>query len=294
MTAVAVVAHSGKSLGGGLPELRRTLEERGVSCPQWYVVDKSRKAPRVVERALDHGAELIFVWGGDGMVQRCVDVAAGSKSDLAIVPAGTANLLASNLGIPRSIDAAVEIGLEGGRRSIDVGRMNGERFAVMAGLGLDARVIRDANPELKHVLGRMAYVWSAARNVDTPTFKTRIEVDGRKWYRGDAGCVLVGNVGRAFAGIDVFEDAHDDDGLLEVGVATAEGVVEWVRTFARTAVGGLSKSPFVHLTRARSVEVTVDRKVLYELDGGDRTKRKTFHIGIEPAAVSVCVPRKRA
>ena len=105
---------------------------------------KSRQAPKQVRSALEQGADLIFVWGGDGMVQRCVDVVAGTDATMAILPAGTANLFASNLGMPKHIDAAVEVGLHGGRRKLDVGAMNGERFAVMAGVGFDARVIRDA------------------------------------------------------------------------------------------------------------------------------------------------------
>ena len=75
---VAVIAHSGKTLGGGLPELRRALEAAGVTDPFWCEVPKSRKAPPQVRRALDAGAELIIAWGGDGLVQRCVDVLAGS------------------------------------------------------------------------------------------------------------------------------------------------------------------------------------------------------------------------
>ena len=76
---VAVIAHAGKTLGGGLPELRRVLEAAGVADPFWCEVPKSRKAPAQVRRALDEGAELIVAWGGDGMVQRCVDVLAGSE-----------------------------------------------------------------------------------------------------------------------------------------------------------------------------------------------------------------------
>ena len=141
---VAVIAHAGKSFGGGLPELRRVLEAQGIEDPFWVEVPKSKKAPAQVKRALDEGAELVFAWGGDGMVQRCVDVLAGSNVGLAILPAGTANLFASNLGIPQDIEAAVAIGLRGDRRELDVGRFNGERFAVMAGAGFDAAMIRDA------------------------------------------------------------------------------------------------------------------------------------------------------
>ena len=78
--------------------------------------------------------------------------------------------------------------------------------------------------------------------------------------------------------------------MLELGVVTAEGLVEWGRTIARTAVGTASKSPFAQTTKARSVKVKLNRKVLYELDGGDRTKVKSFKVKVEPGAVSVCVP----
>src|ERR1700681_3161094 len=134
---VAVVAHSGKTLDGGLPELPRVLAAAGVREPFWCEVPKSRKASAQVRRALAEGAELLFAWGGDGMVQRCVDVLAGSSVSLAIIPAGTADLFATNLGIPKNIEEAVAVGLYGQPRELDVGRFNGERFVVMAGVGFD-------------------------------------------------------------------------------------------------------------------------------------------------------------
>jgi diacylglycerol kinase (ATP) len=289
---VAVVANASKTLDGGLPELRRELAKHGVSDPQWREVQKSRKAPEQVQQALEEGAELIFVWGGDGMVQRCVDAFGNSDASLAILPAGTANLFASNLGIPRNLVAAVDIGLNGERRRFDVGRINGERFAVMAGLGFDARVIRDADKKLKSRLGRSAYIWAATKNLRMKPFQARIDVEGTKWYDGDASVILFGNVGKAFGGIEIFDDAQPDDGLLEVGVGNPQGIVQWTRTFARARFSSTSKSPFVRLTKARSIEVTLRRKGLYELDGGARTKQKTFRVDVEPAAVSICVPAK--
>jgi diacylglycerol kinase (ATP) len=84
---VAVIAHKGKTIGGGLLELRRVLERAGVTNPGWYEVSKSRKAPAKIKRALEAGADLVFLWGGDGLVQRCIDAVAGSDVALAIVPA---------------------------------------------------------------------------------------------------------------------------------------------------------------------------------------------------------------
>ena len=144
MTSVAVVAHQKKTLGGGLDELRSVLAHEGVD-PLWYEVPKSKKAPACARDAIDKGADLVFVWGGDGMVQRCIDALAGSGAAVAILPAGTANLLASNLGIPKDLVEAVDVGLHGEHRALDVGVINGERFAVMAGTGFDARMIKEAD-----------------------------------------------------------------------------------------------------------------------------------------------------
>ena len=290
MSTVAVVAHAGKTLGDGLLELRRELERQGVSDPLWYEVPKSRKAPTQVKRALDEGAELLFVWGGDGMVQRCIDALDGAKIPVAIVPAGTANLFASNLEIPQDIAKAVEIGLKGRRRTLDVGRINGERFAVMAGAGFDAQMIREADAGLKDRIGRVAYVWTGVNQLGRKPFEATIKVDGSTWYEGKASSVLLGNVGELFAGVEAFEGARPDDGKLDLGVVTADSVLDWARTIARTAVGASSTSPFVRVTTARSVEVAFDRKVLYELDGGDRKKVKKLEVEVEPAAIEVCVP----
>jgi diacylglycerol kinase (ATP) len=292
MTRVAVVASRKKVLGGGLPELRRVLESRGLDMDKvfWREVGKSKYAPEQVEKALEHKAELIFVWGGDGMVQRCVDVLAGTPARVAILPAGTANLLASNLGIPKDLEQAVDIGLSGNTRRIDVGRVNGERFAVMAGAGFDARMIGDADGSLKDRFGRLAYIWTGAKNIREPPFRAKILVDGARWYDGDASCILLGNVGKLFGGVEAFEDAHPDDGVLELGVVSADGVREWAGTMVRAVVGTAAKSPHAFTTKGHSVRITLDRKVPYEIDGGDRKKVRKLRIDIEPNAVEICVP----
>jgi diacylglycerol kinase family enzyme len=78
--------------------------------------------------------------------------------------------------------------------------------------------------------------------------------------------------------------------MLELGVVTAESALQWARTIARTAVGTTAKSPFVQMTRARTIEVKLSKQVLYELDGGDHEKVESFEIEVEPGAVEVCVP----
>jgi diacylglycerol kinase (ATP) len=290
MQRVAVVAHAGKSFGGGLTELREVLAREGFTDPLWYEVAKSRKAPKCARRALAHGAEVIFVWGGDGMVQRCIDAAAGTEAVLAILPAGTANLLAVNLHVPAGVTEAVRVGLHGDRRPLDTGSVNGEHFAVMAGAGFDARMIKQADRRMKGRFGRAAYLYTGARNLSAGRVKAVIEVDGKLFFKGRVSCVLAGNVGKVLGGVEAFHGAQPDDGLLELGVATAGNAVQWARTLGRVVLGEAERSPFVHVTRGRHFRVRFDRQLPYELDGGARPAARKLRIKVHPSSVRICVP----
>jgi diacylglycerol kinase (ATP) len=292
MPTVAVVAHAGKSFGGGLGELREVLAREGFADPLWYEVAKSRKAPKYARRALKQGAEVLFVWGGDGTVQRCIDALAGTEAVLAILPAGTANLLAANLGVPDELTGAVRAGLHGERRVLDTGSVNGEHFAVMAGAGFDARMIKDADRGMKDRIGRAAYVYAGVRNLSARRAKAAITVDGSRFFQGRVSCVLVANVGKVLGGVEAFSGARPDDGRLELGVVTAGNPVEWARTLGRVALGQSEKSPFVEVTRGKRFKIQFDRPFPYELDGGARPPATKMRIKVHPASITVCVPAK--
>lgn len=287
---VAVIAHQGKTIGGGLDELRKLVTIDRVDEVLWYEVPKSRKAPGKVRKALAKGADLIFVWGGDGMVQRCADALVGTEATIAIIPAGTANLLAHNLGIPQDLAEAVSIGFNGRRKAFDLGRFNGEHFAVMAGVGFDADMIEAADGSLKDRLGRAAYVWTGLRNVGTAATEMKIKVDGTTWFRGEATCVLVGNVGTVLGAVKVFDDARPDDGWLDIAVCTAEGAAQWARALARIGTGVSDDSPFVRTGRAKRISIKLDAPVTYELDGGARTTTSRIKVRVVPAGITICVP----
>jgi diacylglycerol kinase (ATP) len=291
---VAVVAHRKKSLGGGLSELRETLARYGVSDPLWFEVPKSKKAPKAVKQALKQGAELIFVWGGDGTVQRSLDVLAGTGVPMAVLPAGTGNLFASNLEIPIDLEQAVQVGLNGATTSIDVGTINGERFGVMAGVGADALMIEQADGTLKDRLGRGAYVLTGVRTVTDASVKVRVDVDGAKFYSGKAGSVIVGNVGRVLGGIDAFDDASPQDGVLDVAVVTATTATQWARVLSRAVTGKTAKAKYIEMTQARKIDVSLKSPRLYQVDGGDRSKVKKLKIRVQPRALTVCVPNGQA
>lgn len=291
---IAVVAHRKKSLGGGLIELRQVLARHGVTDPLWFEVPKSRKAPKRVREALKAGVDRVFVWGGDGTMQRSLDVLAGTGVPMAVLPAGTGNLFAGNLGVPQNLEKAVQIGLAGDVRSIDVGRINGERFGVMAGVGADALMIRDADGGLKDRLGRGAYVMTGVKNVTDATVKVRVDVDGKKFYSGKAGSVIVGNVGRVLGGVDAFDDAAPYDGKLDVAVVTATNATQWARVLGRAVVGRTANAKHVEMTSARKIDIRLKSSRLYQVDGGDRTKAERLKVRVEPKALLVCVPNEQA
>ncbi len=290
MADVAVVAHSSKTFGGGLPELRRILASEGVTDPLWYEVAKSRRAPKFARRAAAKGVDVLFVWGGDGTVQRCVDAVAGTDTAVAILPAGTANLLAENLNVPHDLAEAVNVGLHGDRRRLDTGRVNGERFMVMAGAGFDARMIADADRGAKDRLGRFAYIATGLRNLGARRVRATVTVDGKRFFTGKVSCVLTANVGKILGGVEAFPQARPDNGRLELGVVTARDPVQWARTFTRLALGQAGRSPFAKVTQGSKVKIRFDRKVRYELDGGARPASKKLRVKVCPGSITMCVP----
>lgn len=287
---IAVVAHEKKCLGDGdLGDLRTALIERGVTDPIWYQVPKSKKASKKAKKAVAKGAEVLLVWGGDGTVRRCLDAVAGSGVPIGILPAGSANLLAGNLGIQEDLDAALETALHGSVRLLDVGVLNEERFAVMAGTGFDAVMVRDAD-DLKDRFGRFAYILSGIKALRINLVRATIDVDGDRWFEGRTSCVLVGNVGVATGGLNVFPDAQPDDGELEIGVVTADGSWEWAQVFVALLRRNADCSSLVRTTRGKSLDVRLARDLPYEVDGGDRDPANRLKIHVEPSAVAIRVP----
>jgi diacylglycerol kinase (ATP) len=136
-------------------------------------------------------------------------------------------------------------------------------------------------------------VWTGANNIGRDPVRTSIDVDGKRWFEGDASCVLVGNMGDVIGGIAAFPDAQPDDGALNIGVVTADGALDWMRTLTRSVLSDVAKSPFVDTTTGHSFDVRLERSLPYELDGGDRKKTKRLKVKVKPAAITVCAPGRK-
>ena len=153
-----------------------------------------------------------------------------------------------------------------------------------------ARRAEGADRAMKDRLGRVAYLYTAARGLLARRLTATVEVDGRRFFEGRVSLVLAANVGTILGAVEVFAAAKPDDGLLEFGVVTARNPVHWARILGRVALGSAERSPFVEMTRGRSFRVRFDRRLRYQVDGGVRAAAKDLRIDVHPRSVTVCVP----
>ena len=147
--------------------------EAGWSEPTWHYTTVEDPGTGMAEAAAVEGADLVMVCGGDGTVREVCAELAGTGIPVGIVPAGTGNLLARNLGIPLYIRAAIDVALNGQDRAIDLVEVGGDgiedtHFMVMAGMGFDAAIMEGVNEDLKKRVGWVAYVVLRAEVADVP------------------------------------------------------------------------------------------------------------------------------
>ena len=204
-----MIVNQGKLLAGdGLEELREALADAGHADPPWREVPKSKKAPKqVVELVEKCDVDRLLVWGGDGTVRRCIDTLLAEGLDhvaIGVLPAGTGNLLANNLGIPIDLRGAVDVALHGEPVPLDVGIVNDDQhFVVMAGAGFDA-CCSSRRPTTAASRTASAGSATCGRGSDTATsarHAVQIAVDGSPWYVGGATTVIAGNVGTLIGGV---------------------------------------------------------------------------------------------
>jgi len=242
--------------------------------------------PGQARDAVEQGARIVAACGGDGTVRACLAPLAGSDTALGIVPLGTGNLLAANLGIDAGLDAGASIG-KGDPRTIDVGWVEGEAFAVMAGTGFDALMIRDAPDSLKSRIGTPAYVISGARNLRAEQVATTVTVDGEVWFDGDTSMVLIGNFGEISGGLTVFPDADPCDGRLDVAVLSASTLREWGSIAWNLLRGTDPRSRLARRTQGSDIVVEQASPRVWELDGEHREPTTRMEFFVQTRAIRI-------
>lgn len=248
-------------------------------------------------QVLQGGARLVCALGGDGTVRAVAQELAGTGIPLGLLPGGTGNLLAGNLGAPTDLEAAIDVVCTGPDRRIDAAWASvdgGERrlFTVMAGMGFDAGMMDDAPEGLKESLGWPAYVVSGAKNLRADRFDAQITTDNAPTVAADVRTVVVGNCGTLKAGLTLFPEARIDDGILDTVVVCPSGLAQWVGavwTLARGKDGADSEA--IARSRGGQIRIEVEPAQRVELDGDAVDPARTMEITIDPGALVVRVPR---
>jgi len=304
MSRAAVVVNPTKL--GDQDAARATVTEAmraaGWQDPLWLETSKDDPGHGATEQALSQGADLVLACGGDGTVRAVLTVLAGTDVPLGILPAGTGNLLARNLGLPLDdLAKAVEVALNGTDRTLDVGRLEPnapdgrhERFAVMAGVGVDAAIMRDAPEGVKARVGWPAYVLSAMKHLRSQGVRVTITVDGGEPLHTRAQSVVIGNLGKLQGGVELLKDAVPDDGQLDVAVLNSHGLVDWARIASRVVT---RREPHDHrfvTLQGKHIEVQLRHPQPRQVDGDLLDPSAILAVHVEPGAIVVRVPELTA
>ncbi len=288
MTRVAVVANTKKLAKADAGRLKNALRESDLDHTTWITIEKGSAATKATAKALDRGADVVLVCGGDGTVRAASQALVGTDAALAVLPTGTANLFASAMNFPDDPGEVVELIRGGERRTIDTGTCNGLTFNIMAGTGFDAAMIDSADDD-KERMGMVAYVRAGVKQArERGAYEMRVEIDDEQVFEGSASCVLVGNIGTLKGGVEAFPDASPTDGILDVAVVTATGLKAWAGLMVSAVRGRQNLSGHAHLWAGRSISVSTDSKHRFELDGGVKGRAKKFEFEVVPRSLVVC------
>jgi len=257
--------------------LRRRIGGAFAAREAAFDLEQTRSAGHAAElanQASRLGYRAVAVVGGDGTIAEAASGLAGSGTPLAIIPAGTANQVAYNLGVPQALEAAVDVAVHGQVTPIDLGRIGDRAFALVAGAGYDAAIMAAATRELKERFGFGAYIYAAVREALTATPRRFvISADGRE-LEIDAVTVLIANVGHLFARwlpvrlpLGPTPASAWRDGMFDVVVLATRHLPDlalavWKATNLRFS----GNKHLIHL-QAREITIAADPPIAAQVDG---------------------------
>jgi diacylglycerol kinase (ATP) len=281
-----------EDLEGLLDRVAARSADLGLPVPRLVPTTEQDPGEGQARDAVTAGAGLVLVAGGDGTVRAAAQALAHSGVPLGILPQGTGNLLARNLGIPQADDEALDVALGGADRTIDLGRLDdGTAFAVMAGTGFDARMMREAPEGLKGVVGWPAYLVGGARGMRRSRVHVQVQLDDDPPRSTVVRTVLVGNVGRLQAGLQLLPDALPDDGLLDVALVAPRNPKDWVVLVGRALTRRHRPDHRLELLRGRRIAVVTRRPEPRQVDGELVDDGRGFTAQVDAGALVVRVPQ---
>lgn len=280
---------------------RAASADLGWDPPMWIETTRADIGVGQTRAAIDAGAAVVIAYGGDGTVRAVASTLAGTGVPLALLPAGTGNLLARNLDVPvTDLTQALRTALSWSERKVDVGRVEidlsgedhaprSETFLVMAGLGFDAEVMASVEPRLKERVGWWAYVVTGVQLMRGRKTKVVLRMDDGQPVHRSMRSVIVGNCGELTGGVRLMPDAELDDGWLDVVVVSAGGFVGWAAVIGAVLTRSRRGHPVVEHFRCREVEIRAETPQQVQLDGDPAGEARVLRARVDPLALVVRV-----
>ena len=272
------------------------LKTRGWDRPLWLETTTDDPGRAMTEQAVKENVDLVLGAGGDGTIRVICSGLAHTGIPFGLIPAGTGNLLARNIGIPLDEVAALGVAFDGIDKAVDLVRIQiddqpPDHFAVMAGIGLDAVIMERADPKMKKAVGSAAYFVSAAQNANHPAMHATIALDDQPPLKRRAHLIVIGNVGFLLANIQLIPGARADDGMLDVMVASPRTLRDWVRLTTRVLTRRPKPDDQLDRLQGRRVTITVEERDQFQLDGDTVGEGNRLTAEVVPSALRLRVPR---
>jgi diacylglycerol kinase (ATP) len=247
-------------------------------------------ATEIARDAAARGVDVVVVHGGDGTINEVVNGIAGRRTALGVLPAGTANVWAKEIGVAKDPVRAMRQMVEGRRERVDLGIANGRYFLLMAGLGLDARIVARTGPTLKRYTGAAAYLLSGVGTaLRTRPWTADLRIDGAESRGVPLYWMLVSNT-RSYGGLaDIMYRAHANDGLLDVAVMHHGGPLRLLDAMTRLLFKRHDRTSNIDYVAARLVEVPTPG-IPVQIDG-EVAGETPIRFEVAPLALVVIVPR---
>jgi YegS/Rv2252/BmrU family lipid kinase len=289
----------------------------GWRQPIWFETTLEDPGPGQAQAALEEGVDLIVAAGGDGTVRAVCEEAARTGVAVGILPHGTGNLLARNLGLPLNIRDALDVAFGGQDKAIDLATFRANTvlvddpaaetipvddtaegepagtdtcFLVMAGLGMDAEIMTGVDDQLKEKVGWFAYFVSGIKAARYPAMKVEISVDDGEFRKFKARTVVVGNVGFLQGGIPLLPDAQIDDGRLDVVVLAPKRFIGWLAIIVRVLGRQRRTNERLDRLEGQKVVIRAEKPMPMQLDGDPVGSGTEITAEVQHGVVLVRVP----
>ena len=268
-------------------------DARGVRA-EIFVTERPGHGRELATAALGRGASRVVAWGGDGTVNEIASVLAFRDAELAVIPSGSGNGLARELGVPLDPAAAFEVAMGGRTRTIDCGELDGRLFFNVAGLGLDARIAHEFAAQGLARRGLRRYVEITARELfGFQADEHAIRADGRT-VRSRALIIAIANACQYGNGAIIAPNACLDDGRLDLVVVEDRPAWRTLLQVRRLFNGQIARVPGVTMLTAAEIEIDSTRPALCHVDGEPFLGGTTIAARVRPQALRVRAPSSAA